>query len=287
MLKLDAEVALSRGRLPSVGITTTTHSPDYPLEKLNGAAQALWRQLRREAEREGREKPEYCGFVEWTTGRGLRSGGHRRPHIHYLVKGLDPAAVVELEPRLPEMWKQYTGDAWIVDCKPLRTPAGAIQYLSLHNNKRKQAPPPGVDRLRRLRASKGYYEMPGWKLRTLAEQIATEKRLTKVVRVICEEGLPGLKEVEIDREFSVALGDALGDMVRHPAQLQPRLDGSLSDAAMELEIKELARRMCDTVQQRRARWPSRVVRLYEIEELDPNTGEITRRTGRAPIRKAA
>jgi hypothetical protein len=285
MLRIDAELAHAGGRPPTVAITTTTRRPDFSLDELNAASQALWRQLRREAAREGRPKPEYCGFLEWQTGKGRRSGGHRRPHMHYLTKDLDADAAASLDLRLSELWRHYTGDAWVVECKPLRTAAGAIQYLSLHNNKKEQAPPPGLRHVRRLRASKGYYELPGWKLRKLAEELATEKRLKKLVDVICTDGLSGVQEIEIDREFSVALSDALHDMARRPSELQLHLDRSLDETDMKHERDELARRMLGQLQKRRQKWPSQVVSVYARETVDPTSGELRIELApRGPIR---
>src|SRR5262249_40440680 len=139
VLKLDAQISC-----PGVGLTTTTRRPDFSMRELQRAEQALWRQLRREAEREGASRgdagwPEYVGFVEWTTGKGRHAAGHRRPHVHHLVKGLKSERAVELEPHVSELWRRYTGDAWVVECRPLRTPVGAIAYLALHHHKRAQA----------------------------------------------------------------------------------------------------------------------------------------------------
>jgi hypothetical protein len=130
----------------------------------------VWQRLRR---RYGRV--EYFGFIEFTTGRGKRSGGHRRMHGHYLVKLRDVEApdVLEVERLVRETWEAVTG-AYIVEVAQLITPGAAMAYLSLHHQKPQQAPPAGW-RGMRSRPSKGYFTEPVWKLRARArEELAIE-----------------------------------------------------------------------------------------------------------------
>jgi hypothetical protein len=169
---------------PRVGITTTTRSPRPDWERLREAERLLWRQLRR---RFGRATVQYCGFVEWTTGRSATSKGHRFAHVHHLVKGVPPADALSLESTISEWWRDKTG-AWRVECRPLFTPMGAIAYLVLHHHKREQGPPAGTKHVKRLRPSRGYFGRPVAELRWQARELLREEQLyAELVEVL---GLP-------------------------------------------------------------------------------------------------
>jgi hypothetical protein len=167
VVKLDADQ-----RMPRVGLTLTTRSPDFDLVAFRRAVENLFRWLRRSF-----PEAEYLGVMEWTTGRRTKG---RRPHMHALVKGVDPGVATELEAQVSARWLRYTSEAWKVECRPLRTPAGAIAYLTLHHHKREQAPPPGF-RGKRLRPSKGYYSRPIVGLREEARAVLGDKRVRSAV----------------------------------------------------------------------------------------------------------
>jgi hypothetical protein len=162
------------GEFPRVGITTTTHRPDFGWEALRRAEERLWAWLRHEL---GYGRVEYCGFLEWTTGRAPTSRGRRLPHMHHNVKGLPPADARDLEQALSERWRKWTGGAWRVECLELRTPGGAIAYLALHHHKREQGPPPGSRHVRRLRCSQGYMNRPIGEYRRQARELLKDERL--------------------------------------------------------------------------------------------------------------
>jgi hypothetical protein len=72
-------------------------------------------------------------------------------------------------------------------------------------------------------------------------------------------------------------------MVEHPIEMQLELDGSTD---VKREKKELARRMLTELEQHRSRWPAKLVFVYEREEVDPETGEVTRQqVVREPVKK--
>lgn len=288
VLSIDAKL-----NCPTVGLTTTTRDPDFALDALRKAEQALWRQLRREAEKEKRPRLEYCAFLEWTTGKGTRSGGHRRPHLHHLVKGMpvdhplmeiveivDDYGRVHPKPRLElhvsEMWKRYTkGDAWQVEARPLRTPAGAITYLALHHNKRTQAPPLEVGRVRRLRPSKGYYEEPIADLRKLARDLGEDQRVKIAAkRIVARDLYHEEDEREVDSTLTDALVAALRDMAEHPLELQTDL--FTGDVDHDVERDELVRRTQDALRRIRAERPAELVRVQERERVDEVTGVVVR-----------
>jgi hypothetical protein len=197
VLKLDAE----QGDAPAYGVTLTTHRPITDAE-LRDATAVFWRAFRR---RWGRAV-EYCGFVEWTTGTAKGSGGRRRIHVHYLIKGLAlgpgevvsraderarairsgqafarsvpctcnrPSSCVECWTRAE--WRALSG-AWVVEARELRTVGGATAYLALHHEKAQQAPPKGWSG-KRFRPSKGYFNAPIAELRAEARLRLTEHRV--------------------------------------------------------------------------------------------------------------
>jgi hypothetical protein len=305
VLKLDAHI-----RQPTVGITTTTRSADYSMEDFKKAERALWRQLRRELEktRNRREIPreeriEYCGFIEFTTGDGTRSGGARRPHQHALTKGIDPgdellvmfpledvpsdhpfvqgrqikpgATTCPLELRVAELWYRFTGDAFIVNCRPLRTPAGAIAYLTLHHHKKSQAPPPGF-KGRRLRPSKGYYEQPIAELRQLARKLAAHERVIIAVKRVIARDLyhEEASEAEADEGLTAALVRGLRSLSDEPLELQLDIEGEVDH---EAERRELVTRTVGELQRLRTANPPELVRVRELNILDTTTGETYRR----------
>lgn len=290
VIKLDAQL-----EMPTVGVTTTTRAPDFGFERLRAAEQSLWRQLRRDyAELEIR----YVGFLEWTTGLGTNSGGHRRPHVHHLVKGFPPehealeliefddaagkpVVTTELELRVRELWHRFTGDAWIADARPLRTPAGAIAYLTLHHHKREQGPPPGFTG-RRLRPSKGYYELPIAELRALAKELSSSSRVRQAVTRVLDAEIFGRgerDEVDLDVYMTEAIVDALRGFRPSTPVLQLDLEGRVDmDAAdREQARRELVERTLVELARVRAEEPPELVYVREREEVDPETGEISSR----------
>lgn len=178
VLRLDAYDCASLDLPPdqrdfaTVGLTTTTWRPGVSFEGLRKSEQLLWRQLRR---RYGKQVG-YCGFLEWTTGMAARSGGHRRPHLHHLVKRLEWFDGLEAE--VSELWRRFSSDgAWRVECRPLYTPMGAIAYLVLHHHKREQGPPPGTKHTKRLRPSRNFFNRPIPELREQARKLLEDTRL--------------------------------------------------------------------------------------------------------------
>jgi hypothetical protein len=154
---------------PQFAVTLTTRDPDTTPEVYRRASAAVWKRLRR---RFGRV--EYFGFIEFTTGRGTRSDGRRRMHGHYLVKFRDDAPdEADAERMVRETWEPITG-AFRVAVERLRTPSGAMAYLSLHHQKPQQAPPKEWQGMR-SRPSQGYFAEPLATLRQVArEQLAVE-----------------------------------------------------------------------------------------------------------------
>jgi hypothetical protein len=162
-LLLDA-----RAELPSVCVTLTTNDPATAPATYRQGSKSLFRRLRR---RYGRV--EYFGAIEFTTGRARTSGGHRRLHGHYLVKGPPAEEAAAIETLTRETWRATTG-AWIVEAAPLASPGAALGYLGLHHRKPEQAPP-AEWRGMTERASRGYWQRPIAELRAEARaELAAE-----------------------------------------------------------------------------------------------------------------
>lgn len=274
VLKIDADLYC-----PTVGMTTTTRSPDFSLEELRKAEQRLFQQLRRERRRAGQEEPlEYCAFLEWTTGEGTRSGGYRRPHLHHLIKGMQHEDLPALEEHVAELWHRYTGDAFVVECRPLRTPVGCIRYLALHHRKKAQAPPPGFSG-RRLRPSKGYYdpELGIAGLRELAREAIRDSRIEAIVLkafAIELEGAESPETWEADQQLTTALTDVLREMAADPREAQLDLERNVDYGE---DRREFVRRAVARLRRLREEQPAELVRVLERTTIDKETGEIERR----------
>jgi hypothetical protein len=100
---------------------------------------------------------EVANLREFTTGYGPRSGGRRRPHWNFLIKGVVADQVEELRDVAARVW------CGRVDAEPDRQYAGTVhdagglmRYLALHFQKQSQAPPPGW-RGHRFTSSRGYF----------------------------------------------------------------------------------------------------------------------------------
>jgi hypothetical protein len=154
---------------PTFAVTLTTVDPDTPAAVYRQASAAVWKRLRRHYGR-----VDYFGFIEFTTGRGTRSGGRRRMHGHYLVKFRDGAPETGEAARLVrETWQAITG-AYRIEVAELRTAAGAMSYLALHHQKPQQAPPREWQGMR-ARPSKHYFTRPLAELRKQArDELAIE-----------------------------------------------------------------------------------------------------------------
>jgi len=150
---------------PTHCIALTTRDPATTAEMYRTASEAVFRRLRR---RFGRV--EYFGRIEFTTGRGPGSGGARRIHGHYVVKGLAGVACAEAEEIVRGSWRRSLArngssfEAWRIEVAELRTPVGALHYLSLHHAKAEQLPPEGWRGMAE-RPSRGYFSRPIAELR--------------------------------------------------------------------------------------------------------------------------
>jgi hypothetical protein len=116
---------------------------------------------------------QYLAFMEWTTGRGRRSGGRRRPHSHLLLRGLPRDQAPLAESTVRRVWEQRTG-AHRVEVAPLVAAENGVAYLALHHLKPNQAAPEGWTG-RRLRPSKGWWGTDPKQLRDASERLVAER----------------------------------------------------------------------------------------------------------------
>jgi hypothetical protein len=154
--------------MPEVGFTLTTRAAaTAPADFRESVAQAF-RELRK-AYRDA----QYLGQIEFTTGEGKNSGGHRRIHQHGLLKAVPGSAADDVADRLLAVWLKRTG-AHRVEAHRLEKPAGAIAYLVNHHQKSAQTPPRGWSG-KRFRPSRGYFASALADLRNEARWALTEE----------------------------------------------------------------------------------------------------------------
>ncbi len=248
MLRQDAETNSAPGHV----LTLTSRTPNTDSAAYRDACAVFWRAFRRTW-----GHVEYCGFVEWTTGEGPRSGGRRRMHSHWLVKGLSTNDLAAVERWCSFEWSKLTG-AWVVQLAELRTVGGVVGYLALHHEKLSQAPPPGW-KGRRLRPSRGYFAASGAHRRQLAVAWLREHRWRRAgmddgaMMAESEKGSPrvvfGVSEAERgSRELLTTPGRHFGSLPARKA-LDAQLLRAAAVYAREGEVERLERVYHETVRE--------------------------------------
>ncbi len=171
------------GLAPTVAMTLTTARATTPPEVFRRDVEQVFRAIRRRC-----PDAEYLGRIEFTTGKGARSGGHRRIHQHMLLKGVTVNEASGIEADVIDVWKQRTG-AHRVELARLRSAAGAAHYLTHHHSKADQAPSKGWQG-RRLRASRGYFGRPADVRRAQAKEVLRDRSVVKdLIRLLDDQGL--------------------------------------------------------------------------------------------------
>lgn len=177
MLALDALEDTRSQLLAIVGTGRPTADP----RPFYAGKREVMRALR---ERFGRQV-EYVGLCEFTTGKGLRSGGLRRPHWNLFIKGIDPADLDEAREIVRDRWCANVPDAdpEAQYVELLRNAAAAAEYVAKHFHKPDQAPPEGW-RGQRFNASRGYFfGRSRAEMRLLARaELQRERELFKAAR---------------------------------------------------------------------------------------------------------
>lgn len=165
---------------PRLVSTFTTRDRIEKVAFRRAAAQII-RQVRSEFPR-----VEYCSFLEFTTGKGFRSGGVRRPHSHTLWTGIPPSGAPVVSAIAANVLERTTG-AYRQEVEEIRTPAGATMYVASHHLKESQAPPAWWGPTRRVRPSKGWWRRPSPELRQEASGIVKAKRLERYFKALHED----------------------------------------------------------------------------------------------------
>lgn len=164
---------------PRVALTLTTRAAHTPPATFRRDVEQLLKWLRKQVD------VEYFQRVEFTTGKGTRSGGHRRIHAHNLVKRLTPEDAAQLAPQVSEFWRSRTG-AHRVELAELRSAAGAMHYITEHFSKASQRPPRGWSG-RRTRYSRGYFSKPNVDRREQAREVLRDRRTERLVGAQLDE----------------------------------------------------------------------------------------------------
>lgn len=152
MLTLDA----LDGPAPEVvavfgtGLATYDPAPFY-----RGRAQVMRALKRRWPE------ASYSCLSEFTTGKGLRSGGQRRPHWNMPLKGIPAGDAPEAERVAVGVWCDNVPDADPAAqyLAPLRDTAAFMRYVANHFTKTSQMPPKGGEwkHRQRFNCSRDYF----------------------------------------------------------------------------------------------------------------------------------
>jgi hypothetical protein len=177
MLSIEALEDTRPQLLAIVGTGRATTDP----EPFYAGKREVMRALRK---RFGRQV-EYAGLCEFTTGKGLRSGGQRRPHWNLFLKGIDHGDLDEARQIVRERWCANVPDAEpeAQYVEALLSLGAAAQYVAKHFHKRDQAPPEGW-RGQRFNCSRGYFlGRTRAEMRALARaELQREREIFKVQR---------------------------------------------------------------------------------------------------------
>lgn len=229
MFGLDAEVVAPRV------VSTFTTADLVPVKTLGEAMAQIARRVRGEVA----EGAKYGGILEWTTGEGPLSGGHRRPHVHALWKGVDPAMCRAVETIARDVLLRLAG-AHRQTAEEIRSAGAVIGYVAAHHLKPSQGPPLGFSG-RRVWTSKGWWEGGAVETRARAKGIVAERRLVSR----CERALDAaLPEGEVPGDV---WDELLAARVERERQRKPQLVKVREVQVVDHETGELQRRLVEVV----------------------------------------
>nr|CRY96441.1 hypothetical protein [uncultured prokaryote] len=192
LLTLDALLGVA----PALYALLTTRTATLDLSGFYAARRKVQKALKRRW-----PAAEFAYLLEFTTGRGVRSGGLRRPHWNVLVKGIpvgDRLAALEI---IRRVWCDHV-DALPAhqDLQEIRSVGGLMRYIAMHFQKQSQAPPDGF-KGHRFTASRGYLWLPTAEAREAARASLARKRMRHRVEQQC----PDLDPAEVDDVVDQAL----------------------------------------------------------------------------------
>jgi hypothetical protein len=196
MLWLDA----LQGVAPSIYICLTTRSTDPRPSSFYKSRELIQRDLRARW-----PTAELAWLLEFTTGKGQRSGGRRRPHWNGLLKGVPDDDLAEAREMIVTRWcSREDALAFDRDGKPLqevsliRDVGGLTKYLAQHFQKQSQKPPEGWSG-HRFTKSRGYLWLP------TPEARAAARESLKLKRALWRAERDGLVGEEAERSAAAAM----------------------------------------------------------------------------------
>lgn len=196
MLALDALM----GEAPTVYVVVTTADATIDTGRFKRSHAKLVKAWRHRC-----PGLEYGRTVEYTSGRAGTSGGKRRPHWNYFLKGVTEADVPALREVVDAVWcgrekaspkAQYVGS--IAEC------GGLMRYLTLHFLKESQRPPAGWSG-HRLSLSRGYLAQSTSVMRELTKK---GLRLDRELHKARESGLDAI-DAEMAAAVAIAFQESL------------------------------------------------------------------------------
>lgn len=175
----------------------------------------------------------YASTAEFTSGRGRRSEGKRRPHWNLMLKGIPDAALDDARGVLVERWCHHVdAEPDAQDVRAIYQAGGLARYMLDHFMKESQAPPKGWSG-QRFNCSRDYFAPL---TRADARWAARESlRLKRWIWKLESAGLPA--DVVLEAAQELAERDAakawdLADVAEIPTTWRP--DGT--PGASELQV---------------------------------------------------
>jgi len=148
MLMLDA----LEGDAPTVLMILGTRTATLDMGEFRAARDHMVKAIRRRW-----PAFEYACQTEYTTGYGPKSGGLRRPHQNWFVKGVAAADADELhEVAVPVWCAGVDAEPFLQYVAPIDNVVGLTKYVTDHFMKASQRPPAGF-KGQRFNTSAGYF----------------------------------------------------------------------------------------------------------------------------------
>jgi hypothetical protein len=170
-------------------LVTTTRTVTLDMSAFRDARRALVRALRRLG------RVEYSATVEYTGGYAERSGGERRPHWNWMLKGLGDELVGEAREMAIGAWCRF------VDAEPvgqyaelIRDVGGLMPYLQGHFVKASQSPPIGFQG-QRFNCSRGYFG--GVSVMAMRQRAAESVRRKQLLWKLEQQGVSDVYDREL------------------------------------------------------------------------------------------
>jgi len=165
-------------------LTTADPADSRRAEKFRRSFEKVCRALRRRW-----PALEYCSMIEFTTGTSARSGGHRRMHVHVLLRGLGGADLEAVLAVARQVWcERMRAHPAAQDIRPVEGMEGLAHYLAHHHRKPGQQPPEWWTG-KRTRSSRGWWSRPIAELRQEAREQLRQERLHYVAQRVAVERL--------------------------------------------------------------------------------------------------